>query len=101
MSSSYGGKSFKDRELKGYPLAFFLIRFQLYGCQTHFIKIKNNLLKTFKYVSHPLLFYIIAITTDDVKCFGYVIVTYTKYNFISFMKKVMKSFPLLPLEIFV
>ena len=32
----------------------------------------------FKCVSHPLVFYITAVTTDNVKYFGYVIVTCIK-----------------------
>ena len=52
----------------------------------------------FKCVSHPLLFYITVTTTDNVKYFGYVIVSlYRKYNFMSFIK-VLSTFHL---EIFV
>ena len=39
------------------------------------LKLKTLNSRHFKYVSHPLVFYITAITTDNVKCFGYVIVT--------------------------
>ena len=41
-----------------------------------FIKIKILNSRNFKYVSHPLVFYITVITTDNVKCFGYVIFTF-------------------------
>ena len=52
----------------------------------YILLILNTLnLRHLKCVSHPLVFYITAITTDNVKCFGYVVVTCVESSNLSYL----------------
>ena len=73
MSSCYDGKSIKDREIKGCPLTYSLISFMV--AIYILLRLKRLNSKHFKCVSHPFVFYITAITIDNLKYFSYVIVT--------------------------
>ena len=76
VSCFYDGKSFKEREVKGCPLTYFLIVFSFMVAKYIFFKLKTLNLRHFKCISYPLVFCITAITTDNVKYFGYVILTF-------------------------
>ena len=106
VSHFYDGKLFKEREenlrVTSWPISLSFFSFMI--ARYILLRLKTINQRHFKCVTNPLVFYITEITTDNIKCFDYVIVTwyiYIYYKVQFHLKKVIKSFPRLSLEIFV